>query len=320
MGCLNFSWYDPKRGAVRLKQAGRGGTGTVFRDKKLKALVIRGPKMGPNLNNAADLPVTVIKVGKIINQEIHDHDDEQCHMRRQGTAHLVEVMDAYDLLPVHNFQYGKHPDTPKIDSQVWDKRFTQGIPDRCWYGCGMACSKAADGHHVRTGPYKGHIVTVDGPEYENVGGLGLELRPVRSGLAARGELLLRHVRHRHDLLRHGVRVRHGVLGEGHPERRAHGRPRPHVGQRRVRGRAAPPDVARRGLRRHRRQGRAVHAEPVHQERVGRPAVHPRHRDADQGPRDLAVHVARSRWRSRAATPWPTRARSTTRRGSSSWTW
>jgi aldehyde:ferredoxin oxidoreductase len=170
MGCLNFSWYDPKRGAVRLKQAGRGGTGTVFRDKKLKALVIRSQKMGPNLNNAADLP-TVIKVGRNINQEIHDHDDEQCHMRRQGTAHLVEVMDAYDLLPVHNFQYGKHPDTPKIDSQVWDKRFTQGIPDRCWYGCGMACSKAADGHHVRTGPYKGHIVTVDGPEYENVGGL-----------------------------------------------------------------------------------------------------------------------------------------------------
>lgn len=171
MGCLNFSWYDPRRGAVRLKQAGRGGTGTVFRDKKLKALVVRGPKMGPNLNNSADLPA-VVKVGRIINQEIHDHDDEQCHMRRQGTAHLIEVMDAYDLLPVHNFQYGKHPDTPRIDSQVWDRRFTQGIPDHCWYGCGMACSKAADGHHVKTGPYAGHIVTVDGPEYENAAGLG----------------------------------------------------------------------------------------------------------------------------------------------------
>ncbi|MCK7512547.1 MAG: aldehyde ferredoxin oxidoreductase C-terminal domain-containing protein [Desulfobacterales bacterium] len=34
----------------------------------------------------------------------------------------------------------------------------------------------------------------------------------------------------------------------------------------------------------------LHAEPVHRERVGRPAVHPRHRHADQGPRDLAVHV------------------------------
>jgi aldehyde:ferredoxin oxidoreductase len=171
MGCLNFSWYDPKRGAARLKQAGRGGTGTVFRDKKLKALVVHGFKMKADMNRAADFPVTV-QVGKIINKEIHDHDDDQCHMRRQGTAHLIEVMDAYDLLPVHNFQYGRHPDTPKIDSQVWDKRFTQGIPDHCWYGCGMGCSKGADGHHVMTGPYKGDIVTVDGPEYENAAGLG----------------------------------------------------------------------------------------------------------------------------------------------------
>jgi aldehyde:ferredoxin oxidoreductase len=171
MGCLNFSWYDPKRGATRLKQAGRGGTGTVFRDKKLKALIVHGFRMKADMNHAADFPVTV-EVGKRINNEIREHDDEQCHMRRQGTAHLVEIMDAYDLLPCHNFQYGKHPDTPKIDSSVWDKRLTQGIPDHCWYGCGMACSKGADGHHVMTGPYKGHIVTVDGPEYENAAGLG----------------------------------------------------------------------------------------------------------------------------------------------------
>ncbi|MCK7539385.1 MAG: hypothetical protein MZV63_54995 [Marinilabiliales bacterium] len=38
IGMLNFSFYDPKRKKVRLKQAGRGGIGTVFRDKKIKAL------------------------------------------------------------------------------------------------------------------------------------------------------------------------------------------------------------------------------------------------------------------------------------------
>ncbi len=41
MGCLNFSWFDWRRGAARIKQAGRGGIGTVFRDKKLKALVVK---------------------------------------------------------------------------------------------------------------------------------------------------------------------------------------------------------------------------------------------------------------------------------------
>ena len=41
IGMLNFSFYDPKRKEVRLKQAGRGGIGTVLRDKKIKALVCR---------------------------------------------------------------------------------------------------------------------------------------------------------------------------------------------------------------------------------------------------------------------------------------
>ncbi|MBI5498631.1 MAG: hypothetical protein HY907_00180 [Deltaproteobacteria bacterium] len=40
MGCLNFSWWDWRRGTARLKQAGRGGIGTVLRHKKIKALVV----------------------------------------------------------------------------------------------------------------------------------------------------------------------------------------------------------------------------------------------------------------------------------------
>lgn len=41
IGCLNFSFYDFKRKVPRLKQAGRGGLGTVFRDKKIKAIVAK---------------------------------------------------------------------------------------------------------------------------------------------------------------------------------------------------------------------------------------------------------------------------------------
>ena len=39
IGCLNFSYFDWRRQGIRLKQAGRGGIGTVFRNKKIKALV-----------------------------------------------------------------------------------------------------------------------------------------------------------------------------------------------------------------------------------------------------------------------------------------
>jgi NADH:ubiquinone oxidoreductase subunit E len=41
MGVLNFSFWDWRRAVPRLKQAGRGGIGTVFRDKKMKAIVIK---------------------------------------------------------------------------------------------------------------------------------------------------------------------------------------------------------------------------------------------------------------------------------------
>ncbi|MCD6380225.1 NAD(P)H-dependent oxidoreductase subunit E [bacterium] len=42
MGVLNFSFWDWRRNTARLKQAGRGGIGTVFRDKKIKALILKG--------------------------------------------------------------------------------------------------------------------------------------------------------------------------------------------------------------------------------------------------------------------------------------
>ncbi len=189
IGCLNFSWWDPKRGAARLKQAGRGGIGTVFRDKKLKAVVCRGPKLKADMNHAADFQKTVV-VGKRIQKEILDHDDEQCKMRKQGTAHLVEVMDAYDLLPVHNFQYGAHPDTKKIASWEWEKRFTQGIFDGCWYGCHMACSKGADCHVVKTGPYQGTRRHRGRPRVRDGGGPRVVLRRLRRGLDPGMQLLL----------------------------------------------------------------------------------------------------------------------------------
>ena len=171
IGMLNFSWFDKRRGCIRLKQAGRGGIGTVFRDKKIKALVVRGPAVKGDLNGPVDLE-TIAKAGIKLHKELRTLDSSQCKMRRIGTAHLVEIMDAYDLLPTHNYQFGSHPDTPKIASYVWEARCTQKTVDGCWYGCTMACAKGADGLVLKTGPYKGHMVTVDGPEYENAAGLG----------------------------------------------------------------------------------------------------------------------------------------------------
>ena len=171
IGMLNFSFYDPKRKKVRLKQAGRGGIGTVFRNKKIKALVCKIPGVKGNLNNVVDLEA-IMERGKRFNREMRELDDKQCQMRQTGTAHLMEIMNDHDLLPVMNYKYGSHKDAFRIDSSVWKRNFTQNVPDGCWIGCNMSCSKGIDDYIVRSGPYKGQKVIVDGPEYENAAGLG----------------------------------------------------------------------------------------------------------------------------------------------------
>lgn len=171
-GLLNFTFYDPRRKVTRLKQAGRGGIGTVFRNKKIKALVVKFSNVKGDLNNPFDQSI-INKTGIKYHREIHDLDSKQNNMRKIGTANIIEVMDEYDLLPVMNYQYGMHPGTQNIKSTVFiEKYITQGVQDGCWYGCSMACAKAADNFQLKTGPYKGQKVTVDGPEYENAAGLG----------------------------------------------------------------------------------------------------------------------------------------------------
>jgi aldehyde:ferredoxin oxidoreductase len=174
IGMLNFTFYDMKRGKVRLKQAGRGGLGTLMRQKNVRAIVAKVPRVTGNFNNADQLE-PIIERGKRFNKEMRELDDIQCQMRQVGTAHLMGVLEKYDILPVMNFKYGDHKDCPKIDLEVWKKYFTQGVPDGCWIGCNMSCAKGVDDFELRTGPYKGSKVIVDGPEYENAAALGSNL-------------------------------------------------------------------------------------------------------------------------------------------------
>ncbi len=175
VGMINFTFYDTKRKMIRLKQAGRGGLGTLMRDKKIKAIVCKSSGVKGNLNNVADME-RIMKVGREYAIEMRDLDDKQNQMKKKGTANIVNVMADYDLLPTHNFQYGTHKDAINIHSDLLrDKYFTLGINDACWIGCAMQCAKGVDDFELRTGPYKGQKVIVDGPEYETAAGLGSNL-------------------------------------------------------------------------------------------------------------------------------------------------
>ncbi len=172
IGMLNFTFWDSKRKLIRLKQAGRGGLGTVMRDKRIKAIVAKTSGVQANLNNVADMERIQV-VGRDYAGEMRDLDDKQNQMKKKGTANIVNVMSDYDILPTHNYKFGTHKDAFKIHSDILrDKYFTLGINDGCWIGCAMQCAKGVDNFELKTGPYKGTKVIVDGPEYETAAGLG----------------------------------------------------------------------------------------------------------------------------------------------------
>ncbi|TYB31108.1 MAG: aldehyde:ferredoxin oxidoreductase [Candidatus Mcinerneyibacterium aminivorans] len=171
IGCLNFGLYDIPRRGVRLKQAGRGGTGTVFRDKKIKALVCKYSDLSGMDNNPAD-PEKVRKVGQKMQKEVIEQDPKQKRMRRVGTTHIVPIMNEYDLLPTRNFKYGQIEGVENCGEEAYEKMFDQEHPDGCWFGCTIACAHTIEEFELKTGPYKGEKVRVDGPEYETIAGVG----------------------------------------------------------------------------------------------------------------------------------------------------
>jgi aldehyde:ferredoxin oxidoreductase len=174
MSGVNLSFYDTKRDIVRIKQAARGGAGRVLRDKRVKAVVVRYSNMGADSNGAADISL-LRKAGKRYKKQLAQFDESQNDMNGGGTTYLFGIMDYFDLLPVENFRYGKHPDAHKMAKDVWKPKFDRTGPDGCWYGCAMACAKGIADYKIKTGPYAGQCVYVDGPEYETLSGVGSNL-------------------------------------------------------------------------------------------------------------------------------------------------
>lgn len=164
-GITNSVYYDRRRGRVRSKQAGRGGTGTVMRTKGLKAVVVKSEMRKGNANNPADRDA-VRSAGRELNRVIREVDPNSLRLDAWGTTVLVSFMDQFDLLPVNNYKYGTHPDAKNIYGEVFEKRFTHETPDGCYLGCTLACTKGVEEFELKTGPFKGKKVGVDGPEYE----------------------------------------------------------------------------------------------------------------------------------------------------------
>jgi aldehyde:ferredoxin oxidoreductase len=298
---LNLSWYDVRRKEVRVKQAGRGGAGRVFRHKGLKAIVVRYSQMKGDSNNPANMEL-IRRAGTRINREIAELDSKQNNMRKVGTGHLPPIMNEFDLLPVNNYRYGSHPDAQNFDTPVWERLYTQGIPDGCWYGCTLSCAHGVDHFHLRTGPYKGHKVVVDGPEYETA-----------AGAANMGcfdaEFLAEYNFYCDTYGIDTISFATTVAFVMEPSRTASSRPSTPAARSCASAppsdpRAAARDGPRRGLRRRRGQGRALAQGQVGPRVRRRPAGSCRTSAWRSRASSSRSTSPRSRWPSRPATPWP----------------
>jgi NADH:ubiquinone oxidoreductase subunit E len=88
MGVLNFSFWDWRRQVARMKQAGRGGVGTVFRHKKIKALVVKNRDITPAWRVAES------KVAKLVSPKtISTH---ACHL---DIAEIDQIIDKWGVDP-----------------------------------------------------------------------------------------------------------------------------------------------------------------------------------------------------------------------------
>jgi NADH:ubiquinone oxidoreductase subunit E len=99
MGILNFSFYDWRRQVPRLKQAGRGGIGTVFRHKKLKAIVVKNERFIPAWH-IADSKVSTEILPRVIDEPPANVDGIRSIIEKwnRDPEYVIEMMqDIQDL-------------------------------------------------------------------------------------------------------------------------------------------------------------------------------------------------------------------------------
>jgi NADH:ubiquinone oxidoreductase subunit E len=95
LGMLNFSFWDWRRRAPRLKQAGRGGLGTIFRDKRLKALVVKNRGITPAWRVAENKVAKQIAPTRVSRLTCPDEIDELkaiCRKWRNDPEYAIEIM------------------------------------------------------------------------------------------------------------------------------------------------------------------------------------------------------------------------------------
>jgi len=138
------------------RTAGRGGAGAVMGSKKLKAVSIRGTGKvrvadSERFREAVHIVFRMLRMNTAIQRLLED-----------GTANILELVNAAGALPTKNFQYGQFAESDKIDGRTWNKQYWKR--NIACFGCPITCSKVARSQNKE--------ITVDGPDFETIFALG----------------------------------------------------------------------------------------------------------------------------------------------------
>lgn len=142
------------------RHAARGGGGSVMGSKKLKAIAVRGTKVGIACHDFK---------GLLNLQKKHQAQLKENHIgkirKKYGSPYTLEITNRLGMLPTRNFQSGTYEKAiGTIDS---DSVASLTIKDKSCMGCIEACSKI---NRISSGEFEG--LTLEGPEYETIGLFG----------------------------------------------------------------------------------------------------------------------------------------------------
>ncbi len=145
-------------GSESYRQMGRGGAGTLFGSKNLKAVVCRGTG-GVQVNEIGSFYEKVVE-----HTENSLLTDENMWAKNQGTPILVDVTNEMGIHPTRNFTKGVSAGRQNLNADAIDD---VKIGDRSCASCPMGCGKFTEINGTR----------LEGPEYETLclGGSNCEI-------------------------------------------------------------------------------------------------------------------------------------------------
>jgi len=140
--------------------AGRTGVGAVMGSKRLKAVSVTGSR-----KLQMDDQQRFEEYTKWLREHFRAHPVLGRSLKRFGTAGIVNTANARNIIPTHNFKYGRFKEAMTLSGEHMEANDLVGVASSCIH-CPVTCGRDV----VLEG-----LGRVKGPEYETLGLLGTNL-------------------------------------------------------------------------------------------------------------------------------------------------